>query len=75
MITALAQYENKIKISARMVGKNGRNVREILARVIEIVGGEIGGHEFAAGCLISYEKEQEFIDILKKNLEIEMIKI
>jgi RecJ-like exonuclease len=75
VITTLAQYENKIKVSARTVGKNGRNVREILARVIEIVGGEAGGHEFAAGCLISSEKEKEFIDILKKNLEIEVIKV
>jgi RecJ-like exonuclease len=75
IITALAQYENKIKVSARTVGKNGRNVREILARVIETVGGEVGGHEFAAGCLISFEKEQEFINALKKNLEIEVIKI
>jgi single-stranded DNA-specific DHH superfamily exonuclease len=75
MITTMAQYENKIKVSARMVGKNGRNVREILARVVEITGGEIGGHEFAAGCLISSEKEQEFMDILRKNLEFEVIKI
>ena len=75
IIATLAQYENKIKVSARTVGKNGRNVREILARVIETIGGEIGGHEFAAGCLISSEKEQEFIDTLKKNLEIEVIKI
>jgi len=75
IIATLAQYEKKIKVSARTVGKTGRNVREILARVIETVGGEIGGHEFAAGCLIFSEKEQEFIDTLKKNLEIEVIKI
>jgi RecJ-like exonuclease len=75
IITTLAQYENKIKVSSRTVGKNGRNVREILARVVSSTGGEIGGHEFAAGCLISLEKEQEFIDTLKKNLEIEVIKV
>jgi len=75
IITALAQYEKKIKVSSRTVGKNGRNVREILARVVEVVGGEIGGHQFAAGCLISLEKEQEFIEILKKNLEVELIKV
>lgn len=75
IITTLAYYEDKIKVSSRTVGKNGRNVREILARVIETVGGEIGGHEFAAGCMISMEKEQEFIALLKKNLEIELVKV
>jgi len=75
IITALARYEKKIKVSSRTVGKNGRNVREILARVVETIGGEVGGHEFAAGCLIAFEKEQEFIDTLKKNLEIEVIKV
>lgn len=75
IITALAQYENKIKVSARAVGENGRNVRELLARVVESVGGEVGGHKCAAGCLISFEKEKEFIDSLKKNLEIEMVKV
>ncbi|MFH1365020.1 MAG: DHH family phosphoesterase [archaeon] len=75
IITTLARYEQKIKVSSRTVGKNGRNVRNILSRVVELVGGEVGGHEFAAGCLISLEKEQEFIDILKKNLEVEVIKI
>lgn len=75
VITTLAHYKNKIKVSSRMVGKNEKNIREILARVINTVGGEIGGHKFAAGCLISIEKEQEFIDTLKKNLEIEIVKV
>ena len=75
IIITMAYYENKIKISARSVGKNGRNVREVLNKVIEKIGGEVGGHEFAAGCIIKQEKEQEFIDLLKKNLEIEMVKI
>ena len=69
------KISNKIKISARMVGENGRNVREILSRVINEIGGEVGGHKFAAGCMISQTKEQEFIDLLKKNLELEVIKI
>lgn len=75
IITTLARYEKKIKVSSRTVGKKGRNVRELLARAIEVVGGEIGGHEFAAGCLISLDKEQEFIETLRKNLEVEVIKI
>ena len=75
IITAMAYYDDKIKVSARMVGKNGRNVREILNNIIEKIGGEVGGHEFAAGCIINKNQEQEFISLLKKNLEIELVKI
>jgi single-stranded-DNA-specific exonuclease len=75
IITALAYYEDKIKVSLRNVGRNGRNVREVLANVVEPLGGEVGGHQFAAGCIIKQEQEQEFIDKLKRSLEIELVKI
>lgn len=74
-IITMAHNEDKIKISARIAGRNGRNIKEILDSVIEEVGGESGGHAMAAGCLISKEKEQEFIESLKKKLEIELVKI
>lgn len=75
IITTMAYYDDKIKVSSRNVGKNGRNIREILSSIIEKIGGEVGGHEFAAGCMIKKEKEKEFIDCLKKHLEIELVKI
>ncbi|MEM4625615.1 MAG: DHH family phosphoesterase, partial [Candidatus Pacearchaeota archaeon] len=75
VIVAMAYNENKIKISARVVGKNGKNIRELLASVIEEVGGEVGGHKFAAGCLIEKEKEKEFLEVLQRRLEIEIINI
>ncbi len=75
IITTMAYYEDKIKVSSRLVGRKGRNLRELLASITSLTGGEIGGHEHAAGCLISRKKEREFIDLLKKNLEIELIKI
>ncbi len=75
VITTMAYYEDKIKISARNVGKKGRNIREILNHIISEIGGEIGGHEFAAGGIIHQQKEKEFIDKLKKTLEIEQIKV
>lgn len=75
IVTTMAYYDDKIKVSARNVGRNGRNVREVLNCVIGKVGGEVGGHKHAAGCMISQEKEKEFIDNLKKNLEIELVKI
>ncbi len=75
IIITMAYYDDKIKVSARCVGRNGRNVREPLSSVIEIIGGEVGGHEFAAGANINRDKEQEFMDLLKKNLEVEVVKI
>jgi single-stranded-DNA-specific exonuclease len=75
MITAMAYYEDKIKVSARSVGKTGKNLKEILNNIIKEIGGEVGGHEFAAGCIINQNQEKSFIEILKKSLEVEMIKI
>jgi len=75
IIIGLAKYDNKIKVSARIVGDKGRNTRQILEEVVRITGGEVGGHEFASGCIISQEKEKEFLDLLKKNLELQVIKI
>ncbi len=75
IITTMAYYEDKIKVSSRNVGMNKRNVREILDLVIKEIGGEVGGHESAAGCMIARDKEKRFIDLLKKNFEIELVKI
>jgi len=75
ILVGLANYENKIKVSARNVGKSGRNVREILDKIIKVIGGEVGGHKFAAGCLISQEKENDFLERLQKDLELQVVKI
>ena len=75
IIITMAYYNDKIKVSARNVGKSGRNVREVLSSVVDKTGGEIGGHKFAAGCMISKDKENEFIDLLKKSLEVEVVKV
>ncbi|MDO8528854.1 MAG: DHH family phosphoesterase [Nanoarchaeota archaeon] len=75
VITTLAYYENKIKVSMRSVGENPRNLREILNDIVEKVGGNVGGHDAAAGCMILQEKESEFIDLLKKSFEVEMVKV
>jgi RecJ-like exonuclease len=66
---------NQIKISARNIGKNGRNVRELLSTAMNSFKGEVGGHEFAAGCSIPIEKEEEFIEVLKKHLELQVVKV
>jgi len=76
IIIALAYYnDNQIKVSARISGKRGRNVREVLHQAVAGIGGEVGGHPEAAGCLISKEKEEPFIEELKKILDLEMIKV
>ncbi len=75
MIIALAYNEDKIKVSARMVGKEGRNVREVLTKVVTPIGGEVGGHPNAAGCLINKDHEDIFIQELKRVLDVEFIKI
>jgi len=74
-IIAMAYDKNKIKISSRNVGRSGKNVRVVLNNVVSKIGGEVGGHELAAGCLIERHQEQEFIEHLKKNFEIELVKI
>ena len=73
MIIALAYNNDKIKVSARISGKEGRNAREILNKIVIPLGGEVGGHPSAAGCMISREKEDIFIGELVKVLEIEQI--
>jgi len=77
IIITMAHNGEKIKISARIAGrkKEGRNIREVLDSIVQDIGGESGGHAKAAGCLISKEKEQDFISALQKKLEIEMVKI
>src|SRR3989338_4158681 len=74
IIVALAYNEDKIKVSARITGKEGRNVREVLNKVVVPIGGEVGGHPNAAGCLISKEHEDIFMEGLKKALEAELIR-
>lgn len=75
VIIALSYNEDKIKVSARIAGRKGRNLREILNKVVVSVGGEVGGHPQAAGCLIEKDKEEEFIGELRKVLDVEMIKV
>ena len=75
IIIALAYNKDKIKVSARITGRKGRNVREILAQAIIPLGGEVGGHPAAAGCLIPREKEKAFIQELRKVLDIDVVTV
>ncbi len=75
IIIAMAYDQDKIKISARLAGRKGRNVREILTKVVVPLAGEVGGHPNAAGGLIAKDKEAIFIEEIKKVLDIELIKV
>ena len=78
IIIGMAYDEDKIKISTRMAGRNpktNRNLKELMESVIDIIGGESGGHQKAAGCIIRKEDEDKFIDLIKNKLEFELVKI
>jgi nanoRNase/pAp phosphatase (c-di-AMP/oligoRNAs hydrolase) len=76
----MAYNKDKIKVSSRICGRdkisNCPNLKEIMDSIIENLGsGESGGHKMAAGCIISKDKEEAFIDLIRKKLEMEIIKI
>lgn len=78
IIIGMAYNEDKIKISTRMAGRNpktNRNLKKLMDSITEIIGGESGGHQKAAGCIIKKEDEERFIDLIKNKLEVELIKI
>ncbi|MBU3923811.1 MAG: DHH family phosphoesterase [Nanoarchaeota archaeon] len=82
ILIGMAYNEDKIKVSARIAGQEGRNLKEILEKTVVAfkiqnpeATAEVGGHHFAAGCLVEREKESLFIEALKKELEIEIVKI
>ena len=79
IIIAMAYDNDRIKVSTRMVGRNNnsqRNLKELMDSVTSILGdGNSGGHKHAAGCTIQIDKEKEFIELIKRKLEIELIKL
>jgi single-stranded-DNA-specific exonuclease len=82
VLIGMAYNENKIKVSARIAGQEGRNLKELMEKtIVEFKTdhpdslAEVGGHEKAAGCFIEVDKEDHFIEKLKKNLEVEVIRV
>ncbi len=57
------------KVSLRMSGNNNYDVREIIKKITEKIGGQAGGHKAAAGALISTELEDKFIEAAKEVFE------
>ncbi len=82
VLIGMAYNQDKIKVSARITGREGRNLKEVLEKTTDLLKQkypdsqiEIGGHQFAAGCLIEKDIEPDFIKALKDNLEIEIMKV
>lgn len=76
ILIGLADYgKNKIKISTRICGRNGRDLSELITRAVKPLGGEAGGHKNAAGCIINKQDKEIFLKKLEKELQIETIKI
>ncbi len=81
IIVTMAYNQDKIKVSSRMSGRervnssDPRNLKEIMDEITELIGGESGGHKLAAGCVIGKDKEEAFIELVKKKLDVEVVKI
>lgn len=67
-VLSLARTPDRMsKVSLRVTGTpENTDLREIMQRLIEPLGGETGGHKFAAGGLIETGKEAELIDSAQK---------
>jgi single-stranded-DNA-specific exonuclease len=68
VLISMAYNQDKIKVSARIAGRQGKNLKEILQRTITIanIQAEVGGHHKAAGCLIKKEDEIKFLEEIQK---------
>lgn len=79
IIITMAYNQDKIKVSCRISGREkieeSLNLKDIMKEITELIGGESGGHKLAAGCVIDKEKESAFIELVKKKLDFEIIKI
>ena len=79
VIITMAYNKDKIKVSSRICGREKKdesmNLKEIMDGITGMIGGESGGHKLAAGCVISKEKEEAFIELVKKKLDIEVVKV
>ena len=57
------------KVSIRLSGRKAEvDLRDIVKKITEKVGGEAGGHAFAAGAMIKEDKVDEFVKEAKRVL-------
>lgn len=80
IIITMAYNQDKIKVSSRICGRDKkegeqRNLKDFMTEITQHLGGESGGHKFAAGCIINKTQEEAFIEFVKKKLDVEIVKI
>ena len=75
VLIGMAYNQDKIKVSARIAGECKKNLKEVLEKTVMSIEAEVGGHQRAAGCLIKKQDENKFLEELRKNLEVEVLKI
>ena len=75
VLIGMAYNQDRIKVSARITGECNKNLKEVLEKTVISIEAEVGGHQKAAGCLIRKQDEKVFLEELKKNLEVEILKI
>jgi len=62
--------DNTTKVSLRITGNpEGVDLKSIVSELVQRVGGEAGGHQFAAGAVIDTDKEDEFTEEAKALFE------
>lgn len=74
ILIGMAYNEDKIKVSARIVGC-GKNLKEVLEKSVCSLDAEVGGHKNAAGCLIKRENEFDFLEQLNKHLGVKVSEV
>ncbi|MBN2111943.1 DHH family phosphoesterase [Candidatus Woesearchaeota archaeon] len=71
MILSMARADDgTTKVSLRVASKSHRkemssDLRDLVSEITRQVGGEAGGHQYAAGAIISPEDEEKFIETAK----------
>lgn len=69
IVFSMAYDGDKIKISSRIKGETGIDLREVIQKILsEVSGGEGGGHKNAAGAIIDKKDEEKFIETAKQVL-------
>ncbi|MBR9677093.1 DHH family phosphoesterase [Candidatus Woesearchaeota archaeon] len=69
LVLSLARnFDGTTKVSLRIAGSTDLDLKEIITEIVNVVGGESGGHQNASGALIKTSSEKEFIETAKKIL-------
>jgi RecJ-like exonuclease len=69
-IMSLARNDHgKTKISLRVTHQSSDDLRSLINEIVDVVGGEAGGHQYAAGAIINTENEDDFLRVAERVLK------